>query len=179
MFLLVPNDLHIEFPASGPVEFAKIDSLPCAQQKLSILDYHGTGRAHERSLYMGVGIPFKVKVFSPYGISFIQGGNNVPHNVRVGVFVYCDPGCCMGHVNYRDAVPHVAVPDVFSHRTGYVDKLLGFRGPDFVAHRASSFFLLPHFCSPIETQLAFNALANMIMLTAAFVPRLPCMLNSL
>jgi hypothetical protein len=73
-----------------------------------------------------MGIPFIVKVFSMYGIGFVQSRNHVPDNIRVSIFVYCYSGCCMGYVYDCDAVPYIAVFDIFGNLIGYVDELLWF-----------------------------------------------------
>jgi hypothetical protein len=44
------DNLYVEFPVPGPVEFAKVNPLPGTKQEFSVLNYYGAGGAHERNL---------------------------------------------------------------------------------------------------------------------------------
>jgi hypothetical protein len=87
---------YIKFPVSRSVKLAKVNSLPSAEHQLPAADYHGTGRAHQGSLYMGMGIAFKVQAFPVRGTGFIKRRNHVPHHIRVGVLFIVTPAVVCG-----------------------------------------------------------------------------------
>src|SRR5262245_19203062 len=95
---------HCHFALSPAVKFAKEDSLPPAQQQLSIRERYGHRGPSQDCFDMRIGILLTMtKAHTVLRNQCSQSMKHVAWDIWVGIFVYCETCRCVLDIKHDDA----------------------------------------------------------------------------
>ena len=93
-------------PAPWSVEFAEIDSLPCAQGRLSRVNGYCHARSHHARLDVSGGVAFQVGIPILKRHNLIQLHDKIPLYGGIGGFINCDAGRCVWDIHMANPGLH-------------------------------------------------------------------------